>query len=107
MMKQCPKCGWKFTTYIDDAPYCRSHGRFNWFRRVWWGFRLVILTGTKERVIKLKVNLELSDDQVRKLAKQFGVSVDEMEEGVKKFQQELSTVEGLELVLDNLDFFNY
>jgi hypothetical protein len=67
----------------------------------------VILTGTKERVIKLKVNLELSDDQVRKLAKQFGVSVDEMEEGVKKFQQELSTVEGLELVLDNLDFFNY
>ena len=32
----CPLCDLEFSTEIDDAPSCREHGRFGWFRRLWW-----------------------------------------------------------------------
>jgi|GEM_PF-5380108 predicted amidophosphoribosyltransferase len=35
-LRLCPRCGEEFTTEVDDAPCCREHGRFGWFRRFWW-----------------------------------------------------------------------
>jgi hypothetical protein len=32
----CPICRIRISTWIDDAPVCRDHGRFGFWIRIWY-----------------------------------------------------------------------
>ena len=54
-----------------------------------------------------KIEIELSDERIKKIAEDWNVDEEEVIETLNHFQEEVMAKEGLELLIDNIDLFNY